>query len=62
MYDPTVDGSIAPRLKSEANGTLHLWGSGAVINHNGHQFKTEDLATLMRQSGITPGRAVDLLQ
>jgi hypothetical protein len=24
VYDPTVDGSIAPRLKSEANGTCGL--------------------------------------
>jgi hypothetical protein len=65
VYDPTIDGSIAPQLKRDANGTLHLWGlgaPGAVISHNGRQFKTEDLATLMRQSDIAPGRVVDLLK
>ncbi len=64
VYDPTIDGGIAPRLKSEANGTLHLWGlgkKGGTATHNGKVMQTEDFATLMVQSGIT-GRRVDLLK
>jgi hypothetical protein len=64
VFDPTVTNSIAPRLKKEANGTLHFVGLGAPggsFTTKSGVHRTQDLRTLMAMVGIE-GRHVDILK
>jgi hypothetical protein len=64
VFDPTADGAIAPELKAEANGTLHVLGlgkKGGSMVFNGKTVNTYDLPTLLQKSGLGQ-RRVDVLK
>jgi hypothetical protein len=64
VFDPTVTSSIAPRLKKEANGTLHLVGLGAAggsFSTAAGVYHTQDLHALMATVGVK-GRHIDILK
>jgi hypothetical protein len=69
VFDPTVDGTIAPELKRQANATLHLVGLAGqpnaaapiYIGDRSMVARMEDLNGLMALAGAT-GRRLDVLK